>query len=88
MRGLVSFSPLKHKFKQIYPGARSWGTLSTSTPKKQNNANDSTEGHRILSERAEPVVAFSRPPPQPPVFGPIVAVSLLEMWLSRNDNDE
>lgn len=117
MRGIAALTPVKYKFKQLYPVAGSWGitcitflfcsavfatliimwiiwhisflesgTLSTSTPKKQNN-NESSEGDRVLNEKAEPIVAFSRPPPLPPVFGPLVAVSLLEMWSTRDNDD-
>lgn len=55
-------------------------------PRKQTNEN-AAEAH-IEKEKAEPVVAFSRPPPLPPVLGPLVALSVLESWNKRDNNDD
>ncbi|KAK7860688.1 hypothetical protein CFP56_033180 [Quercus suber] len=87
MRGTAVLSPAKYKFKQIYPLRRSWGTVATSTPKKRGNNNSGEEGP-VTKEKNDPIVAFSRPPPLPPVLGPLVALSLLETWSSRDSNDD
>ncbi|KAJ9147973.1 hypothetical protein P3X46_030073 [Hevea brasiliensis] len=79
--------PIKYKSKQVYPVAGSWGTVATSTPKKQKN-NDSGEGRRVLNEKTDPIAAFSRPPSLPPVLGPLVALSLFEMWSSHDGDDD
>lgn len=63
------------------------GKVATSTPKKQVNV-DATEGASITKEKAEPIVAFGRPPPLPPVLGPLVALSLLETWWSCDGDDD
>ncbi|XVF52957.1 hypothetical protein PTKIN_Ptkin05aG0059600 [Pterospermum kingtungense] len=87
MRGSTTLLPAKYKFKKLYPMAGSWGTVATSTPKKQEN-DDFKEGQGSVSnDRTEPIVAFSKPPPQPPILGPLVALSLLETW-SRRDGDD
>jgi hypothetical protein len=36
----------------------------------------------------DPIVAFSKPPPLPPVFGPLIALSLFEMWSSHDGDDD
>ncbi|PQM38476.1 uncharacterized protein Pyn_03747 [Prunus yedoensis var. nudiflora] len=88
MRGLAALSPAKIKlFKQAYPMKGSWGTVATSTPKRQGN-NDPGEGGLVAEQKTEPIVAFSRPPPLPPVFGPLLLLSLLETWWSRDNNDD
>ncbi|KAK7860756.1 hypothetical protein CFP56_033175 [Quercus suber] len=62
-------------------------TVATSTPKKRGNNNSGEEGP-VTKEKNDPIVAFSRPPPLPPVLGPLVALSLLETWSSRDSNDD
>lgn len=61
-------------------------TVGIMTPKKQ--ANDDAGEAQIKAEKIEPLVAFSRPPPVPPFLGPLVALSLLESWSSRDSNDD
>ncbi|GLT78197.1 hypothetical protein SLA2020_497400 [Shorea laevis] len=87
MRVMALSLPAKFRFKQIYPMARSWGTVSTTTPKKLVENNDSKEAGAISNGKTDPIVAFSRPPPIPPFLVPLVALSLLEMW-SRRDSDD
>ncbi|XP_025015875.1 uncharacterized protein LOC112537570 [Ricinus communis] len=84
MRGIAALVPVKYKLKHMYPVARSW--VATITPKKHEN-NDFGEGRR-LNEKTDPIVAFSRPPQLPPVFGPLVALSLFEMWSSHDGDDD
>lgn len=61
--------------------------MATTTPKKKINE-DSPERGLITKEEAEPTVAFGKPPPLPPVLGPLVALSLLETWSSRDGDDD
>ncbi|OMO79572.1 hypothetical protein CCACVL1_13569 [Corchorus capsularis] len=49
--------------------------------------NDSTKTESVSNDQTEPIAAFSRPPPQPPLLGPLVALSLLET-LSHRDGDD
>lgn len=48
--------------------------MATTIPKKKINE-DSPERGLITKEEAEPTVAFGKPPPLPPVLGPLVAIS-------------
>lgn len=56
------------------------GLSTTSIPKKQEE-NEASKTRRKL---ADPVVAYSKPPPFPPVIGPLVVVSLLESTDERD----
>lgn len=87
MRGKAVFSPSKYKFKQIYTKPESWGSVTTSTPKKQGYHNPGEEGP-ITKEKNDPIVALSRPPRLPPVLGPLVALSLLDVWSSNDSKDD
>ena len=60
--------------------------MATSKPRKSEN-NDFKEGGSANNDQTEPIVAFSKPPPQPPLLGPLVALSLFETW-SRRDVDD
>ncbi|KAL3499307.1 hypothetical protein ACH5RR_038400 [Cinchona calisaya] len=74
------------KFRRIHSSEGRW--VGTMTPKKQAN-DDAGEGRVAESEAdPDPTVAFSRPPPLPPVLGPLVAFSLLDSWLKRDSNDD
>ena len=42
----------------------------------------------VPNEKMDPIVAFSRPPPLPPVFGPLIALSLFEMWSTHDGDDD
>lgn len=61
-------------------------SVGTMVPRKQTNE-DASET-RIQKEQAEPLVAFSKPPPLPPVLGSVVALSMLELWNKRDNNDD
>lgn len=88
MRGLVALLlPAKYRFKLMYPVKGSRGILATSTPKKQEN-NESGEMGLVTKEMIDPIVTFSRPPPLPPVLGPLVALSLLETWWNHGTDDD
>ncbi|WRX17545.1 hypothetical protein QQP08_010032 [Theobroma cacao] len=86
MRGTTALLPAKYKFKQFCPMSGSRGTVAASTPRKSEN-NDSEKGEIVSNDQTKPIVAFSKPPPQPPLLGPLVALSLLETW-SRRDGDD
>ncbi|KAF4401688.1 hypothetical protein G4B88_000736 [Cannabis sativa] len=82
-----SFAPAKNKIKQLYPLKDSWGTLSSTTTKKQGK--DVTSSGGTLKEKPEnPIAIFSRPPPLPPVLGPFIVLSLMETWSTRDGNDD
>ncbi|KAI8546296.1 hypothetical protein RHMOL_Rhmol07G0106100 [Rhododendron molle] len=85
MRGTASFLSARNIFKQICPAKGAWGTLATSTPKKQTSNDIGAEGKRITNDRVDPIVAFSKPPPLLPVLGPFVALSVVESWYSDDD---
>ncbi|RQO88297.1 hypothetical protein POPTR_003G131550v4 [Populus trichocarpa] len=87
MRGIAALLPAKYKFKQIRPMTGSWGTVATSTRKRQEG-NASFEKVLAPNEKMDPIVAFSKPPPLPPVFGPLIALSLFEMWSSHDGDDD
>lgn len=63
------------------------GILATTTPKKQEN-NESGEMGLATKEMVDPIVTFGRPPPLPPVIGPLVALSLLESWWNCSAEDD
>ncbi|CAA2986568.1 Hypothetical predicted protein [Olea europaea subsp. europaea] len=84
MRRVATSLPLASKFRPIFSSeARLVGTM---TPKKQVN-DDAGEAH-IEKDKAEPIAAFSRPPPLPPFLGPLVALSMLESWTKHDSNDD
>ncbi|CAJ2650667.1 hypothetical protein L195_g028185 [Trifolium pratense] len=88
MRGLVALLlRAKNSYKLMYPVNGSRGILATLTPKKQEN-NESGEMGLASKEMADPIVAYSRPPPLPPVIGPLVALSLLDTWWNRSRDDD
>ena len=50
--------------------------------------NDSEGESVVTKEKADPIAAFSRPPPLPPLLGPLAVFSLLETYLSPDGNDD
>ncbi|KAE9612885.1 hypothetical protein Lalb_Chr05g0211711 [Lupinus albus] len=87
MRGIGALQLPKYRFKLLYPEKPSPGILAISTPKKQEN-NEFSEMGLATKEIIDPVVAFSKPPPLPPVLGPLVALSLLETWWKGSADDD
>ncbi|XP_043717130.1 uncharacterized protein LOC122665125 [Telopea speciosissima] len=84
MRGTTALSSARNILKQMYPIRGTW--VSTSVSKKQKN--DLGDGERpTMNDKAEPelIVAFNKPP-LPPVLGPFIVLSLLEMGSSGNDD--
>ncbi|KAL2517168.1 Uncharacterized protein Adt_13415 [Abeliophyllum distichum] len=84
MSGIASSRSLARKFSPIFSSEGRW--VGIMTPKKQ--VNDDAGEANIQKEKAEPVAAFSRPPPLPPFLGPLVALSMLESWTKHDNNDD
>ncbi|KQJ84173.1 uncharacterized protein LOC112269484 [Brachypodium distachyon] len=83
MRGSVR-SLVETAARQIKPVN---GRLMTvSTPQKHEKEVISSESVPAKDENMEPLVAFSRPPPMPPVIGPLIALSLFQTSSSDEDN--
>ncbi|KAH7664436.1 hypothetical protein IHE45_14G120200 [Dioscorea alata] len=82
MRGTTTKLPVKNLVKQIYP-MRTWRPMTVSAPKKQE-ANDAQEGVIEMNGDFGQVVAFNRPK-LPPVLGPLVLLSVLEMGSTAED---
>lgn len=63
--------------------------MSTSTPNKKEANKEFDQGEQLVTkENIDPIVTFSRPPPFPPVLGPLVAFTLLETWLNGVHDDD
>ncbi|KAF9615480.1 hypothetical protein IFM89_023738 [Coptis chinensis] len=60
------------------------GTMAISPKKHGNDIGEG--GSPVTDEKAEPIVAFSKPP-HPPVMGPFLVLSLLEMVSGHDKND-
>ncbi|KAG8375002.1 hypothetical protein BUALT_Bualt10G0054200 [Buddleja alternifolia] len=84
MRGTACLRPLANKFRPAQSSRGSW--VGTITPRIQTNE-DAGEA-LVEKEKAEPIVAFSRPPPLPPFIGPLVALSMLDSWTKGDNNDD
>ncbi|KAK3016208.1 hypothetical protein RJ639_006210 [Escallonia herrerae] len=82
MRGAAALLFAKNKLKSISPVERA--KVGILTPKKQSNQDVGV----ITMEKADVIAALSKPPPLPPVVGPLVALSLLQAWSSRDHSDE
>ncbi|GAB4834448.1 hypothetical protein Ancab_032704 [Ancistrocladus abbreviatus] len=90
MRGTISVLQAKNICKQIFPalGARAGGIAPSLEPKKQGDDENISKLKMNANENADPIVAYSRPPPLPPFVGPLVALSLVETWLRSDSNDD
>ena len=69
--------PIKNILKQIYPAHGTWRAMIV-TPDKQEK-NYLGKAGMVMNDSTGPIAAFSKPPPLPPVLGPLFALSLLEM---------
>ncbi|GMH28863.1 hypothetical protein Nepgr_030706 [Nepenthes gracilis] len=79
MRGTASILQRNNICKRSFPIQGSWGGIAPSLELKNKDYKDTKEGTMVTGEKADPLVAFSRPPPLPPSFlGSLVALSLLE----------
>ncbi|KAL4565494.1 hypothetical protein LXL04_029592 [Taraxacum kok-saghyz] len=84
MRGISTLLRESSKFNKIYPvKASSW--VATVTPKKVKD-DGFEKKEEMKKEEIDPIVTFSKPPPVPPVLGPLVFFSLWETWSTRDDN--
>ncbi|KAK1419133.1 hypothetical protein QVD17_28291 [Tagetes erecta] len=82
MRGIAALSQAKNKLNTIYPLKTSW--VATLTPKKIKD--DGFENkEQMKKEEIDPIVTFSKPPPVPPVLGPLVLLSLWETWSTPDE---
>ncbi|KAK3143915.1 hypothetical protein QOZ80_4AG0306580 [Eleusine coracana subsp. coracana] len=59
--------------------------MMTVTPQRHEKENSSSESAITKDENVEPLVAFGRPPPLPPVLGPLVAFSFFQMFSGDDD---
>ncbi|KAJ0482710.1 hypothetical protein HanIR_Chr13g0656921 [Helianthus annuus] len=83
MRGTAALSRAKNTINNINPVKPSW--VATLTPKKvKDDGFEKTQ--EMKKEEVDPIVTFSKPPPVPPVLGPLVLLSLWETWSTRDDN--
>ncbi|XP_020978818.1 uncharacterized protein LOC107643091 [Arachis ipaensis] len=92
MRGLTALLvPSKYRFNQMYPllkNASQAGTFGSSTPKKQEKNESCGEmGIAANKDMVDPIATFSRPPPLPPVIGPLVLLTLLDSWWNHDDSN-
>ncbi|TVT99698.1 hypothetical protein EJB05_39614 [Eragrostis curvula] len=83
MRGAARFLA-QSATKPIKP-VNAQARMMTVTPQRHEKENSSSESAMTKDENVEPLVAFSRPPPLPPVLGPLVAFSFFQM-LSGDDD--
>ncbi|XP_047062822.1 uncharacterized protein LOC124670355 [Lolium rigidum] len=72
--------------RQIKPVNGLARLMTITTPQKHEKEINSTKSALAKDENAEPLVAFSRPPPMPPVLGPLIALSLFQTSSSDEDN--
>ncbi|KAF8380178.1 hypothetical protein HHK36_027660 [Tetracentron sinense] len=87
MRKTIALSSARNILKQIHPLRGSCGEMATSAPKKQGNNDFGEAKGPIMDDKAEPIVAFSKPP-LPPLLGPLVVLSLLEMGSNGESNED
>ncbi|CAH1453632.1 unnamed protein product [Lactuca virosa] len=82
MRGITALLRGNSKLNRIYPVKASW--VATVTPKKvKDDVFEKKE--EMKKEEVDPIVTFSKPPPMPPVLGPLVLFSLWETWSAPDD---
>ncbi|KAI3689512.1 hypothetical protein L2E82_47472 [Cichorium intybus] len=82
MRAIRALLRGNSAFNRIYPLKTSW--VATVTPKKVKD--DSFERKEEMKKEVDPIVTFSKPPPVPPVLGPLVLYSLWETWSTPDEN--
>ncbi|KAK6935423.1 hypothetical protein RJ641_035578 [Dillenia turbinata] len=84
-RTAASLLPAMHEFNRIFPTSGVTRAMTSLALKKQEDTN--FQGG-IKDDKADPVVAFSKPPPLPPVLEPVVLLSLFETWSSHDSKDD
>ena len=77
----LTFAPLVLLLKPLHTG-----TMTVTAPQKHGKENDSSESVITKDENVEPLVAFGRPPPLPPVLGPLFVLSFFEMSSGDEEN--
>uniref|UniRef100_A0A0D9W8H8 Uncharacterized protein n=2 Tax=Leersia perrieri TaxID=77586 RepID=A0A0D9W8H8_9ORYZ len=78
---------LENVTRQIKPVNGLPRLMTITTPQKHGMENNSNESVLAKDENTEPLVAFSRPPPLPPVLGPLIVLSLFNTS-SGGDEDK
>ncbi|XP_014661027.1 uncharacterized protein LOC101757776 [Setaria italica] len=84
MRGPAKFL-VQNAIRHIKP-VNGRASMPTVTTQKHGKENTSSESAITKDENVEPLVAFSRPPPLPPVLGPLFVLSFFEMSSGDEDN--
>ncbi|CAL9087339.1 unnamed protein product [Musa textilis] len=92
---VVTELPVKCILRRIYPMRGTWsnanldilraGTMTISVPNKHDENEELGGLYCVMNEKAEPLVAFNKPR-LPPVLGPLVVLSFLEMLSSNGDD--
>ncbi|KAJ1272361.1 hypothetical protein BS78_06G196100 [Paspalum vaginatum] len=85
MRGAARFL-VQSATKQIKPVNGPARLMTVTTPQRHGSEDSSSKSLVTKDENVEPLVAFSRPPPLPPVLGPLVMLSFLEMSSSDEES--
>ncbi|KAK4804905.1 hypothetical protein SAY86_004722 [Trapa natans] len=79
MRGRAALLAAKGNLDQINHMRGSHGTLAAATPMREGRNSSGKEGGSGVSfeKKSDRIVAFSKPPPLPPLLGPLVVLPLL-----------
>ncbi|CAN6249840.1 unnamed protein product [Urochloa humidicola] len=85
MRGAARFL-VQNATRHVKPVNGLAMTMTVTTPQKHGKENIFSESVITKDENVEPLVAFSRPPPLPPVLGPLFVLSFFEMSSGDEDN--
>lgn len=66
------------------------GSIAPSLEPKKNGTKENGKTRRVVADEkpADAIVAFSRPPPLPPVLGPLVALTLMNPWSKQDSNND
>ncbi|KAF2935496.1 uncharacterized protein [Oryza sativa Japonica Group] len=85
MKGAARFV-VENATRQIKPVNGLPRLMTITTPQKHGKENNSNDSVLTEDENIEPLVAFSRPPPLPPVLGPLIMLSLFNMSSGGDEN--
>ncbi|KAL5214755.1 hypothetical protein ABZP36_003907 [Zizania latifolia] len=87
MRGAARFL-VENATRQIKPVNGLPRLMTVTTPHKNGKENNSSDSVLTKDENIEPLVAFSRPPPLPPVLGPLIMLSLFDMSTGSDEDNK
>uniref|UniRef100_A0A0D3FZA2 Uncharacterized protein n=1 Tax=Oryza barthii TaxID=65489 RepID=A0A0D3FZA2_9ORYZ len=85
MKGAARFV-VENATRQIKPVNGLPRLMTITTPQKHGKENNSNDSVLTKDENIEPLVAFSRPPPLPPVLGPLIMLSLFNISSGGDEN--